>query len=143
MKKLMLIIALSISVLANDIIVKESDYSVTKTIQNIKEIVTKKGLTVFSVINHQSNAKKAGLKMNEAKLIIFGNPKMGTNIMNNNIVSGLDLPLKILVYKDVDKKVKLAYRDGIWLKNEHNMKMDKLTTKMSNALNKITNKATK
>lgn len=143
MKKILFIVAFSVSIFANDVVIKESNHSVTKTIKNIKDIVTKKGLRVFTVINHQAGAKKAGLKMREAKVIIFGNPKMGTKLMNNNIVSGLDLPMKILVYKDVDKKVKLAYRDGAWLKKEHDLKLDKLTTKVDNVLNKITNKAIK
>jgi len=143
MKKLILVVACGISLLANDVIIKESKYTVTQTVKNIKNIVEKKGLRLFSVINHQANAKKVGVKMRESKLVIFGNPKMGTNLMRNNIVVGLDLPMKVLVYKDEDKKVKLAYRDGSWLKNEHSLTMDKLTNKATNALNKITNKASK
>ena len=143
MKKLMLIMAVTVSLFANDVVIKESNHTVTQTIKKIKDIVTKKGLRVFTVINHKANAKKADMNMRESKLIIFGNPKMGTKLMKNNIVSGLDLPMKILVYKDVDKKVKLAYRNGTWLKKEHDLKLDKLTTKVDNVLNKITNKAIK
>ena len=143
MKKLILVMACGISLLANDIIIKESNYSVTQTVKNIKNILDKKGLHLFSVINHQANAKKAGMKMRESKLVIFGNPKMGTRLMNDNILVGLDLPMKVLVYKDKDKKVKLAYRDGSWLKKQHSLTLDKLTSKATNALNKITNKASK
>lgn len=143
MKKLILVLACGISLFANDLVIKESNYSVTKTIKHIKNIVTKKGMKVFSVINHQANAKKAGMKMREAKLIIFGNPKMGTKLMQNSITVGLDLPMRVLVYKDVDKKVKLAYRNGSWLKREHSLTLDKLTSKVDNVLNKITDKATK
>ena len=143
MKKLIIVLACGISLFANNLVIKESNYSVTKTIQHIKNIVTKKGMRVFSVINHRSNAKKAGMKMGEAKLIIFGNPKMGTRLMQNSITAGLDLPMRILVYKDVDKKVKLAYRNGSWLKGEHSLTLDKLTSKVDNVLNKITDKATK
>lgn len=143
MKKIILIVTLGISLFANEIIIKESHNSVTQTIEKIKNILSKKGLKVFSIINHKANAKKAGMKMNESQLIIFGNPKLGTKLMQNNIVAGLDLPMKILVYKDIDKKVKLVYRDGTWLKGEHNLNLDKLTSKVDNALNKITNKAIK
>jgi len=143
MKKLILIIALTVSVFANDIIIKDSNHSVSQTIKNIKDIVTKKGINVFAVIDHGSNAAKAGLQMREAQVIIFGNPKLGTRLMNANIVSGLDLPLKILVYKDVDEKVKLAYRDGSWLKSKHGLKLNRLTNKMNKILNNITNKAIK
>ena len=141
MKKIVFIVALGISLVASDVVVKESNYSVTKTIKKIKTIVKNKGMRVFSVINHQANAKKAGMKMGESKLIIFGNPKIGTKLMQNNILSGLDLPMKILVYKDKDKKVKLAYKNGTFLKNEYSLGIDKLTSKIDNALNKITDKA--
>ena len=135
--------ALSISIFANDIIIKESRFSVDKTVSNIEKILLKKGLNIFAVIDHKANAKSVDMNMAESKVIIFGNPKLGTKLMNNNILSGLDLPLKIFIYKDVDGKVKLAYRDGTWLKNEHDLKIDKLTNKVSNALNNITNKAIK
>lgn len=143
MKKLILIVALGVSLFANEIIVKESNYSVDKTVSNLKNILSKKGLSIFAVIDHKTNAKKVSMNMNEAKLIIFGNPKMGTKLMNGNILTALDLPLKIVVYKDMDTKVKVAYRDGTWLKNEYDLNMDKLTNKVSNALNNITNKAIK
>jgi len=143
MKKFLLVMACGISLFANDIIIKESHYSVSKTIENIKNIVTKKGLSVFTVVNHQANAKGVGMRMRESELIIFGNPKIGTKLMQENILVGLDLPMKILVYRDGDKKVKLAYRNGTWLKNKHALKNNKLTSKVDNALNNITDKARK
>ena len=63
--------------------------------------------------------------------------------MQNSLTAGLDLPMKILVYKDKDQKVKLAYRDGSWLKNEHLLTLDKITSKVNNVLDNITNKASK
>jgi uncharacterized protein (DUF302 family) len=95
------------------------------------------------VINHYENAKKIDVDMNEATLIIFGNPKIGTKLMKDNIESSIDLPLKILVYKDADQNVKVAYRDGAWLKKQHKLNVDKATNKMSSILDMITNKATK
>lgn len=143
MKKFILAVIFATSLFSSDIVIKESSFSVDKTLANLKEILNKKGFNIFAVIDHQQNASNIGMVMDESKLIIFGNPKVGTMFMNFNMLSGIDLPLKILVYKDNDNKVKLAYKDGNWLKNEHNLKMDKLTTKVSNALNNITNKAIK
>ncbi len=143
MKKLLLLAACGISLLANDIIIKESHYGVSKTIENIKKIVTKKGLSVFTIVNHQANAAGVGMEMGETKLIIFGNPKIGTKLMEENILVGLDLPMKVLVYRDADNKVKLAYRDGTWLKNMHALKNNKLTSTVDHALDNITNKAIK
>ncbi len=141
MNKVLLLTLLSVALFSNDIIIKESANGVDKTIQKIKNIVRKKGFTVFTVINHQANAKNIGMHMRKAKLIIFGNPKMGTKLMHQDILTALDLPMKILVYRDKDKKIKVAYRNGSWLKDEHPVLKNKLVQKIDNALNKITNKA--
>ena len=141
MKKILLLALVSISLFANDIIIKESANSVDKTVQKIKNIVTRKGLTVFAVINHRSKAEKIAIKMRKAKLIIFGNPKIGTQLMKTDILTGLDLPMKILVYTDKNKNVKVAYRNGSWLKSEHPLLKKNLVLKINNALDKITNKA--
>ncbi|NEW60368.1 DUF302 domain-containing protein, partial [Sulfurovum sp. bin170] len=102
MRKFLLILALGLSLAANDITIKDSNYSVNKTIDNIKTIVKKKGLGVFAIINHKGNAKAVGMNMRESKVIVFGNPKLGTALMKENILSALDLPIKVLVYEDVD-----------------------------------------
>ena len=141
MKKLFILLSLSVALMANDIIVKESSCSVDATIANIKKIVIKKGLSVFAVIDHHKNANSVDMDLNESKVVIFGNPKLGTTLMQQDLKVGLDLPIRILVYRDTDSKVKIAYRDGTWLANEHKLKNTKKTQKMSSAMNKITNKA--
>ena len=141
MNKLLLVLVFSLSVMANDIIVKESECSVDKTVQHIKNRVKKKGLNVFAVINHHGNAKSADMKLNESKVVIFGNPRLGTALMQKNILLGLDLPLRILVYKDTDGKVKMAYRNAIWLENIHTLNAPKKIKKINNAMDEITTKA--
>ncbi|WP_457745189.1 DUF302 domain-containing protein [Sulfurimonas sp.] len=141
MKNILLVLLVSISLFANEIIVKESHCSVNQTVQNIKNIVSKKRLHVFAVINHSGNAKMVGMKLNESKMIIFGNAKLGTSLMQQEMTIGLDLPLRILVYRDTDGKVKMAYRDGSWLANHHILNANKKIQKINNALNKITDKA--
>ncbi|MFT7003266.1 MAG: hypothetical protein ACJAWW_000612 [Sulfurimonas sp.] len=141
MKKMILVVALATSLLANDIIVKESQCSVDKTVDNLKKIMQAKGLSVFATIDHQANAKAISMKMRPAKLLIFGNPKLGTALMKQDIQMGLDLPLKILVYKDEDSKVKFAYRDGSWLAKNHTLNAPKKIAKINGAMDKITTKA--
>ena len=140
-KKLLLIVAFTLSLFANDIIVKESHCSVNATVGHIKNLVSKKGLHVFAVINHSGNANAVGMKLNEAKMVIFGNAKLGTSLMQQDMTVGLDLPLRILVYRDTDGKVKMAYRDGAWLANHHLLNAAKKIKKMNKALDKITDKA--
>ena len=141
MKKLLLILAIATSLLSDEIIIKESSCSVDKTIQNIKNLVTRRGLSVFGVIDHQENADLVNMQMPESKLIIFGNPKIGTTYMLQNMKSGLDLPLKILVYKDKDSKVKIIYRDILSLVENHNLGLSLRSNKINDAMEKITNKA--
>jgi len=144
MKKILVLTAMAVSLTtlsANDIIIKKSSYSVDNTVNKIKTILEKKGLTVFTVIDHQSNAKKAGLKMDQSKVIIFGNPKVGTKLMNQDILTSLDLPMKIAIYEDNYHGTKIAYRNASWLEKEHKITTKKLIAKVNGALDKITTKA--
>jgi len=140
-KKIFLAVIVSISLFGNDIIVQESCVSVGETSQNIKNIVTSKGLNVFAIINHAANAKMVDMELGESKMIVFGNPKVGTVLMQQDMKLGLDLPLRILVYKDVDDKVKMAYRDGSWLENKHLINAPKKIARLNKAMRNITKKA--
>lgn len=141
MKKILTLVLLSVALFANDIIVKESGCNVDITAQNIQDIVKKKGLSVFAVINHHGNAKMVDMKLGESKMVIFGNAKLGTALMQEDMRVGLDLPLRILVYKDTDGKVKMAYRDGSWLASKHLINVPKKIQKMNQGLDNITTKA--
>lgn len=141
MKKIILVAIMSITLFANDIIVKESHCSFRKTVQHIKDIVADKGLHVFAVINHSGNAESIGMKLNESKMIVFGNAKLGTALMQQDMTVGLDLPLRILVFRDTDGKVKMAYRDGSWIANHHLLDAKKKIMKVNKAMDNITTKA--
>ena len=140
-RKLLLLVALGLSLFANDIIVKDSSQTVERTIDKLQNIVGKKGFTVFAVVNHQKGADKVRMKMRPSEEIIFGNPKMGTVLMQENMLTGLDLPIRILVFQDKDLKTKIAYRDGTWLSSEHNLTKKKLINKMNFVLDNITTEA--
>jgi len=141
MRKIILIMALGLSLFANDIIVKNSSNSVEATMNKLQNIVTKKGFTVFAVIDHQAGATKVRMKLAPSKEIIFGNPKMGTVLMQEKMEVGLDLPIRVLVFQDKELKTKIAYRDGAWLNSEHNLTKQKLINKMNFALDNITTEA--
>lgn len=143
MKKIIVLCLVSLSLFAGDIIVKSSENSVDETIEKIKNIVESKGMRVFDVIDHQANAKGVGMNLAQAKVIIFGNPKVGTLLMQEDIQVALDLPLKVLVYEDQDKAVKIAYRDGTWLKSHHFLQTENLVKKVNGGMEKITSNAAK
>jgi len=141
MRKIILIAVLAVGLFANDIIVKNSNNSVEATMNKLQNIVTKKGFTVFAVVDHQAGATKVRMKLPPSKEIIFGNPKMGTMLMQEKMTVGVDLPIRVLVFKDEKKKTKIAYRDGRWLDAEHNLTKKKVLNKMNFTLDNMTTEA--
>ncbi len=141
MKKILLVVALTFSVFANDIIVKNSCVSLDKTVHNIYDVVESKNLNIFAKINHSGNAKMVGMKLNKSIMVIFGNPKLGTKLMQQDMTVGLDLPLRILVYEDDKGQVKMAYRDGSWLADKHVLDAPKLTAKVNKGMEYFTTTA--
>jgi uncharacterized protein (DUF302 family) len=140
-KKIVLALIFTLSLNASEIIIKESKDSVAITMQNIKALIATKGLKIFAEIDHSENAYGANMQLPESKLIIFGNPKIGTSLMKQNMLVGLDIPMKILVFEDSDGKVKIAYRNGTWLVKEHNLGISQKESNINHAIDKITDKA--
>ncbi len=86
-----------------------SSFGVTETVNRLETLLKDKGITVFARIDHQAEAAKAGLSMKASQLLIFGNPKAGTPMMKAVPTAAIDLPLKALVWEDIDGKVWLSY----------------------------------
>ncbi len=100
----------SLNVFAQDAIKAESSMSFEKTLTKLETEIKTKGLTVFAKIDHKMAAKKVKLEMMPATVIIFGNPSVGTMLMNDNMDWSYELPLKISVYEDKDGKVWIKSR---------------------------------
>lgn len=108
----------------DNLITKPSKYSVTETIGRIEQAVTAKGMKIFARINHAGEAKKAGLEMKPAELLIFGNPKGGTALMVAKPTAAIDLPMKALAWEDKDGKVWLTYNAPELLQDRHGVSPD-------------------
>ncbi len=131
----------SLNVQASDAFVqKKSPYSVKETLDRVEAILNKKGITVFARVDHAAGAEKVGLQMNDTQLLIFGNPKMGTPLMNEQILMGLDLPMKMLAWKDASGQTWLAYTRAEALQKRHQLKNQQIIEKMSKALDAISQK---
>ena len=78
----------------------KSNHSVEVTLTKLKNALSAKGMTIFSSIDHQQGAKNAGLDLRPTVLVIFGNPKVGTKLMQCDQRIGLALPLKMLIWQD-------------------------------------------
>jgi uncharacterized protein (DUF302 family) len=96
-----------------------SHRSVEQTVDELKNILQSKGVTLFALIDHSGEAQKVGMKMPPTKLLIFGNPKAGTPLMLAAPTSAIDLPLKILVWEDAQGKVWLSYNSPEYLQERH------------------------
>jgi uncharacterized protein (DUF302 family) len=98
-----------------------SSHSVDETVERVKGILQAKGITLFVLVDHSGEAAKAGMKMRPTKLLIFGNPKGGTPVMLAAPSAAIDLPLKILVWEDVQGKVWITYNTPAYLQQRHNI----------------------
>jgi uncharacterized protein (DUF302 family) len=103
----------------NGIVTIPARQSVDQTVAKLQETLQAKGVKLFALIDHSSEAEKAGMQMRPAKLLIFGNPKTGTPIMIASPTSAIDLPLKILVWEDDGGKVWISYNTPAYLQARH------------------------
>jgi uncharacterized protein (DUF302 family) len=98
-----------------------SQHSVDETVSKLQAMLQAKNVKLFAVVDHSGEAEKAGLKMPNTKLLIFGNPKGGTPLMLASPSAAIDLPLKILVVEDAAGKVWISYNTTAYLKQRHNL----------------------
>jgi uncharacterized protein (DUF302 family) len=93
--------------------------SVDATVEKVKSILQAKNVKLFAVVDHSGEARNAGLKMPDTKLVIFGNPAGGTPAMLAAPGLALDLPLKILVWEDAEGQVWVSYNSVDYLRERH------------------------
>ena len=103
----------------NGIVDIASNHSVDETVSRLKGILEAKGVTLFGLIDHSGEAEKVGMTMPPTKLLVFGNPKAGTPIIQAAPSAALDLPLKILVWEDSERKVWISYNSPAYLQQRH------------------------
>ncbi|MGE0423844.1 MAG: DUF302 domain-containing protein [Reyranellaceae bacterium] len=105
----------------NGIVSVASKYDVAQSTDKIEAAAKARGLTIFARIDHAGAAKTAGLEMRPTQLLVLGNPKGGTPLMQARPSLAIDLPLKILVWQDADGKVWAGYNDAAYLKQRHGL----------------------
>ena len=111
----------SVAYADNGIISIRSSHDVKTTVDRLENILREKGMTVFTRINHAEAAQKIGKKLRPTELIIFGNPKVGTPLMQCGQSVALDLPQKALIWQDEAGQVWLSYNDPKYLANRHSI----------------------
>ena len=111
-----------------------SMFDVKSTVKKIKKAINKKeGFEVFSIINHTKNAHKVNMSLPDTQLIIFGNPKAGTKLIQANPLMAYELPLKILVAKRGNQTV-ISYRSADWLARGYGLETSPIIPKIRNVM---------
>jgi uncharacterized protein (DUF302 family) len=123
----------------NRFIKKKSASSVQETIDKLEAILKEKGIAVFAKINHFQNAKDIDLEMNKSQVMLFGNPKIGTLMMQKNIFLSLDLPLKIAVVKDDSSNVWVVYNSTNIFRERYDFSDSEIIERIDTLLDTITN----
>lgn len=98
-----------------------STYSVLESINRVTELLKNKGYHIFGEVDHQNNAHKYGETLRPTKLVIFGNPQIGTCLMVDQQSIAIDLPSKILAWEDETGKTYLAHNKMAWLAERHQL----------------------
>lgn len=127
---------------SHGLITVQSSYSVPVTADHLESILKEEGMTVFSRIDHASGAAGIGETLRPTVLLIFGNPRAGTALMKCGQTTGIDLPLKILMWEDVSGLVKLSYNDPRYIADRHGIShCGQVMEKMSGTLKRIAERA--
>ena len=99
----------------------KSSHGPQETMDRLEAAVKAKGMTVFARIDHAAGASAVGLSLNPTEVLIFGNAKGGTPLMQSVQTIGIDLPLKALVWQDGSGDTWLSYNDPAWLAKRHGL----------------------
>jgi uncharacterized protein (DUF302 family) len=119
-----------------------SNFGPKETMDRLEAEIHGKGMTVFARIDHGAGAAEAGLELRPTNLIIFGNARGGTPLMQASQTSGIDLPLKALVWQDAAGRTWLSYNEPSWIVQRHGLGVRaEIVDKMAAALGAISREA--
>ena len=116
-----------------------SRYGPSETMERILAAIAKLGMAVLARIDLSAAAAKVGIELRSTEVVLFGNPKTGTPLMQDAQTMGIDLPLKILVWRYEQDRTWVAYNDPFWLAGRHAVAegATPILEKMAKALAKI------
>lgn len=94
-------------------------HSVADTAARLESLLKERGVLIFAHIDFSADAARAGLSLRPERLIVFGNPKAGTPLLQAEPTVGLDLPLKALIWEDPGARTWIAYNDPLYVVRRH------------------------
>jgi len=98
-----------------------SRHSVAATLERLEGLLKERGVMIFARIDFSGDAARAGLTMRPEQMLLFGNPKAGTPLMQAVPAAGIDLPLKALVWEDAEGRTQIAYNDPQYIVRRHGL----------------------
>ena len=129
----------SVAPITTQLVTKKSPHTADETFDKLQKVVTSKGLHTMAIVPHDKAAASVDLELRPTRVLIFGNPKVGTLLMQSNQSIGIDLPLKVLVHEDEKGTVFVSYFDATFLTNRHGITDKAVVVENVNAaLNGIT-----
>ncbi len=130
--------------LREGLVIVKSSKGTRETYHDLKKTIeSNKNLKIVAELDHAANAARVGLELRPTKLIIFGNPNLGTPLMQAAQTTGIDLPQKMLVWEDQEGDTWLAYNDPVYIAQRHGIKgKDEVISKIGTALAGLAKKAT-
>jgi uncharacterized protein (DUF302 family) len=120
----------------------QSSFGPKATMDRLDAEIRAKGLNVFARIDHAAGAAEVGLPLPPTDLIIFGNARGGTPLMQSVQTVGIDLPLKILVWRDAANNTWISFNEPSWIAQRHNVtNAQPVVSKLTAVLSAIVEKA--
>lgn len=123
---------------ADGLLTIRSNHSVAHTTDRLEDALGRAGFRIFARIDHAPGAQSVNMPLGETQLLIFGNPRGGTVLMQSQRTIGIDLPLKYLVWETERGEVMIGWNDPAWLGRRHAISdRAEALAKMSGALQKF------
>ena len=124
------------------LITKPSPHSVDATLDRLEAAINGAGAVVFARVDHAKGAASVDQVLRPTQMLMFGNPMLGTPLMQAAQTAGLDLPLRVVCYQDASGDVHLSYHAPTEIAATHRVPSDaEIITKMTGVLDNLTNKA--
>ena len=119
-----------------------SRFGPKETMDRLQAEIRAQGMTVFARIDHAAGAAEVGLTLRATELIIFGNARGGTPLIQAAQTTGIDLPLKALVWEDASGKTWISYNEASWIVQRHSVaNAEQVVSKMAATLSAISRTA--
>ena len=120
----------------------QSSFGPKATMDRLDAEISAREMIVFARIDHSAGAAEVGLTLRPTELIIFGNARGGTPLMQSVQTVGIDLPLKLLVWQDAQGKTWISYNEPGWIARRHGVSdAQPVVNKMADLLSAISRKA--